>query len=861
MSGDDPHTLPVTRPAGSFAYRYAKQTAMPAAQHVRRALRCCTALGTGLVASAILPVGAALAQAAEEAPSAGRFGPLLNFSATEIMVLAVFGGAMSFALMSAFWLIRERGRILTRNTTLRTQLRDLRAGNERLEALLDTGDQCIVVWNAADEKPNMVGRIEATKGVPADRAEFLAFGRWLNSDSAISFEGALKRLRLHAEAFDLPLVTVKGGVLEAQGRTSGGHAFVRFVELSGERLTLSRLEADHTRLLASFESIKSMFEALPMPVWLRDPAGALYWVNGAYLEAVESADTDQVIDKQTELLDQAERKQVASAQRERNAFSGSLPAVIAGDRRLLDITEIRSQAGLAGIAIDRNEIETVRATLKQTIAGHVQTLDHLATAVAMFDDKQQLKFYNSSFQKLWNLPAGLLQSAPSNAELLDALRAERKVPEVADWRKWRDQQLEIYRALEAREDWWHLPDGQTLRVVVNPHNQGGATWVFENVTEQLALQSNYNALMRIQGETLDHLNEAVAVFGSDGKMRLFNPAFMRIWSLPSGSISAGIHIGEIIELCRDKAQEPETLEEIATAITSFDDQRGDLSGRLEINKGEAIDYSLVRLPDGQTMLTFVDRTASVNIERALKERNDALEQSDHLKNRFIQHVSYELRAPLTSISGFAELLGMHAMGALNEKQEEYVDHISSASGTLKNIVDDILDLATIDAGALALNLAPVEADTVIAECLADLGETMTQRGVTAKTIIGRGGAALLADRARLQQILTNLLSNAVRFSPDGGNVTIETTVRAGQLELSVADEGPGIPEQYRKTIFGRFESGTSGDRRRGAGLGLSIVKALVELHGGSISVEDAGERGARFVCRFQPGSGQASRAA
>ncbi len=196
---------------------------------------------------------------------------------------------------------------------------------------------------------------------------------------------------------------------------------------------------------------------------------------------------------------------------------------------------MKTQAGYAGIAIDRNEVESVRATLKQTIATHAHTLDHLATAVAMFDKDRRLQFYNSSFQKLFGLAPSFLESQPDNAQVLDAIRAERKLPEVPDWRKWREGQLEIYKALEAREDWWHMPDGRTLRVVVNPHNQGGATWVFENVTEQLELRTNYNSLMQIQGETLDNLSEAVAVFGSDGRLKLCNPAFQSIWNLRGGT--------------------------------------------------------------------------------------------------------------------------------------------------------------------------------------------------------------------------------------------------------------------------------------------------------------------------------------
>ncbi len=792
--------------------------------------------GSSFGSAAIAADGTALADA-------------LLFTSANVMMLAVFGGAMSFAILSATWLIRERARMTGENDALKMRVSGLRASNERLEALASAGDQVVVVWDGADEKPAILGRLSKASGAPSDRAAFLAFGRWLTADSAISFEGALKRLRANAEAFDLPLTT-KTGVIEAQGRTSGSHAFVRFIELSGERSALARLEAEHARLLATFDSIQTLFEQLPMPVWLRDPAGELFWVNNAYAKAVDSADGEQAVDRRLQLLDSAERNEVARKQRETGTYRGTLPAVIAGDRRTLDYTEVKTAAGNAGIAVDRSDMEAVRATLKQTNASHAQTLDHLATAIAMFDKAQQLQFYNSSFQKLFGLPAGLLESQPSNAQVFDAMRAERKLPDFPDWRKWRETQLSIYKAVDAREDWWHLADGRVLRVVANPHSQGGATWVFENVTEQVELRTNYNSLMRIQGETLDNLSEAVAVFGSDGRLKLHNPAFAKIWNVDAELFGTGKHISGLSKPLSDKLTEPQAWSKIVDAITGFDDARDDLSGRLDTVDGKVVDYALVRLPEGQTMLAVVDMTATVHVERALKDRNEALEQADRLKNRFLQHVSYELRAPLTSISGFAEMLEMPEIGKLNSKQHEYVGHITGSADTLKHIIDDILDLATIDAGAMTLDFEPVNVGEVLAECSNALLDATGPRGITIENRISAGAQQFLADRRRIGQILANLLDNAVRFSPDGGKVSISTARSGDTLEIVVADEGPGVPLENRASIFERFEGQNAGDKRRGTGLGLSLVKSFVELHGGSVSVENAGERGAKFVCRF-----------
>ena len=236
--------------------------------------------------------------------------------------------------------------------------------------------------------------------------------------------------------------------------------------------------------------------------------------------------------------------------------------------------------------------------------------------------------------------------------------------------------------------------------------------------------------------------------------------------------------------CRSRLSQNERWDEIAGAITDVDEMRGEVTGRLETVDGRVLDYCLVPLPEGQAMLTLVDMTAAVNEERALKERNEALEQSDLVKNRFIQHVSYELRAPLTSIAGFAEMMAMAQVGKLNAKQTEYVEHISSAADTLKSIVDDILDLATIDAGAMSLDIARTEVQPIIDSCFEQLKERMRAHGLKSDIRIETGAQTMLADPDRSRQILYNLVANAVAMSPDGGTISVTAAPVDDMLEIA-----------------------------------------------------------------------------
>ena len=302
--------------------------------------------------------------------------------------------------------------------------------------------------------------------------------------------------------------------------------------------------------------------------------------------------------------------------------------------------------------------------MQRTVRSHADTLDRLTTAVAIFDTDQKLRFFNQAFQKLWDLEHGFLDSAPDNALLLDRLRSEGKIAEQPEWRRWKENLLAAYRSSDPQEDWWHLPDGRTIRVVANPQPKGGVTWVFENLTEKIDLESRYQTAVRVQGETLDNLAEGVAVFGPDGRVRLSNPAFSTLWGLSADARRARhAYFGDPRRL--RPASWPTTHGPTSSPPSPASTTNGAIAtARPSSTSGTVLRYAIIHLPNGQVMMTFVDVTDSVNVERALKDKNEALQKSDQLKNDFVQHVSYELRSPLTNIIGFTELLRCPTTGPL-----------------------------------------------------------------------------------------------------------------------------------------------------------------------------------------------------
>jgi signal transduction histidine kinase len=256
------------------------------------------------------------------------------------------------------------------------------------------------------------------------------------------------------------------------------------------------------------------------------------------------------------------------------------------------------------------------------------------------------------------------------------------------------------------------------------------------------------------------------------------------------------------------------------------------------------------LPDGATLVTFQDVTDTVNVERALVERNEALVAADSIKIEFVHHVSYELRSPLTNIIGFANLLGDPAFGPLSDKQREYLGYITISTNALLALINNILDLATIDAGAMSLNLSEVDIRASMEAAAEGVLDRLVKNNLKLDIRAAAGIGSFTADQRRLRQILFNLLSNAVGFSPPGGTVTLAAERRADAVVFSVTDRGPGIPPEQKDKVFDWFETDSMGSQHRGTGLGLSLVRSFVELHGGTVTIDSVVGQGTTVTCTF-----------
>jgi signal transduction histidine kinase len=817
---------------------------------MRRTLLSCTSLARdGLIGIAVVTLPATGPAWAGEPTLLDTISAFFEFNRPEIAVLATALAPLGFSVVAAILLMRGRIRAARSEAQLRANIADLQIQADRYRALLFAEPQVLIAWAAGDNRPRISGDVALL--VPPDSPHrILAFGSWLQPEPALQMDHAVDALREAGEGFLLNLVTSNGHSIEAMGRAIGGQAIVRIRELSGLRRELAETNLRLRTLVEETETLRGFAATSPWPIWAKSAEGGLSYVNAAYARATEASSVTEAVGRNLELLDSADRTDMERSLSATSTFNARLPIVAGGERRIYDVRAVNvGGGGSVGIAIDASEADALSSALVRMAEAHRRTLDQLSSGVAVFDGQRRLAFYNDSYRRLWDLDSSFLDGNPDDASVLDRLRAARKLPEQSDFRAWKVKLHEAYRAIEPTKDTWYLPDGRALGVVTTPNPEGGVTYLFDDVTEGLELARRFDGLIRVQRETLDSLAEGVAVFGSNGRAQLFNPAFAKMWKLSAEALREEPHIDTVAAWCKplfDDADDWRTIREAITAI----ENRMDVPLKLERKDGSVLDCMSRPLPDGATMLTFQDITDTENVERALRESNEALEAAGQMKIDFVHHVSYELRAPLTTIIGFAHFLSDPSTGPLTPKQAEYLDYVTKSTNALLALTNNILDLATIDAGAMKLELGPVDVDKTIEAAAEGIQDRLATDRIRLKVDVDPNIGSFVGDERRIVQVLYNLLANAVGFSPQDATVIVSARRTERSVIFTVTDSGPGIPPDVKDKVFDWFESRSHGSRHRGAGLGLSLVRSFVELHGGKVRVDSVVGKGTTVTCDF-----------
>lgn len=747
------------------------------------------------------------------------------------------------ALVLGAWIAAAAWAVV-RGLRARAERYQLRRWGEGLAALLSTAPAAHAVIDGA-------GRVVASARLAALLGAEVAQGDlitgYFNPEDGTALADDILALKASGTSFTRLARTLNGErVLSVNGgpvpRDLGaGDAVLWLTDATQDRNEADALIQDVERRGRAVAALSTLIEAAPFPMWLRGPDLNLALVNAAYAVAVEAESGDDAVTRRIELMEGGQGPEGAARARTANEMLTRVePVIIGAARRMLKIVDVPlGDAGIAGFAFDVEEIEDLRRELARLERSQRATFDQLSAAIAMFGADRSLAFFNQPFLRLFGIDADWLAQQPEFERVLDRMRENSRVPESRDYSSWRAERRGWFNAaVDVVEESWSLPGGEHLRVLAQPHSEGGLLLIVEDRTEHMRLASARDTLLRVQAATLDNLFEAVAVFAANGRLTLWNSRFARLWHLDPAEMQAPPHVDQLVTAAATMMQSPQRAELLRDFVRSATSDRKQRSGRFALADGRHLEFAAVPLPDGNALFTILDVTDSRRIESALRDRNEALEAADRMKSAFVANMSYELRTPLTSISGFAEMLQAGYAGALNPQQQGYVDPILEAADRLKGLIDNILDLAISEAGGVELDVAAFDVGTLAREVAEEAREAAIARRIDLSVDIRADAGGIEGDRRRLKQALGHVVANALSFTPGGGKVMMIAEGDGQDVRLIVSDSGIGIPADEQARVFDTFHG--AGNAKHGAvGIGLPLVRRFVTLHGGRVELVSA----------------------
>lgn len=794
----------------------------------------------------------------------------------QFATLIVTIGAVAFAVAVALWAFQLSVGAGRAQKTWRRRQSDLEERLKISESVMGAHPGLVIVWEAPPAVDLEDWGQPKLHGSPTALASMLTFagqaaskanaediatvildaiadyqGRTVSGDDA-SLRQKVKALFQDGKPFSMTISGPSGQFIGADGRAAGAQLVIwlsdstmRGLEESGGRVKL-----EEARRIVSEDPVAflDIVGRAPVPMWRMNASGQLEWVNQAYTKAVQADNPQSVLESQT-MLGNSLQEGAQAALKNGTQQQGIEAIVIAGERRSIELNIYPISGGVAGYAHDVTESHEAQTLLKHLQRAHDETLNHMAEAIVIFDRSRKLVFYNLSFTTLFGMEEALLNERPSHSEWLDRLRERRLLPEQADYATWKEGELAHYEAdpkAELPDELWSLPDGRTFRIARQRHPMGGILLIFQDITDELDLRAKFQTQIKVQKATLDKLHEAVAVFGSDGRLRLSNSAFASLWKLEESGLENAT-FDDIAQQCEPLLPDRDRWDSLKARITDpGPDTRKSVTGEVRRSDDTILTWLSQPLPDGATLVAWDDVTAARQIEDALRDRAEALEASERMKTEFVEHVSYQLRTPLTTIQGYSDLIQSGLAGELNEQQVEYMGNVNQASGQLAKLIDDVLDVAAIDAGRLELKITSIELANTLQESKALIASRADQKHVRLAIRDEGAKTTIKADPIRVKQVLYNLLSNALEHVEENGRIELGAETNDNEAKLWVSDNGDGIDSDKQARIFERFEAGQGG----GAGLGLALVNDIVRLHGGWVELESNPGQGTRVTCHF-----------
>ncbi|MDE2041568.1 MAG: PAS-domain containing protein [Alphaproteobacteria bacterium] len=733
---------------------------------------------------------------------------------------------------------------------------------QRNKFAVNQADRLALLLKSAPALPMMVkadGRIEAPPrladwlgltSAPAFLTDLSGEGRGLAREDAAALGAdvitAQRAGRSFTRAFRVQgssrTILVRGAQA-ASGLAASGGVVLWFFDATESQAEIGRLGRALVETEARIDSLATLIEAAPIPMWHRGPDLALRVVNTAYWRAVEAKDAADAVARQLELVENTESyRPMSAAAHARDSQSRTedrVPATIDGKRRMMRLVNVPvGELGVSGYALDIDELEQAQVELRHFSDSQRKMLDQLSAGVAQFGKDRKLVFCNLPFRRIFALKSDWLGNSPEFDRVLERMREAGRVPEARDFPAWKIEKRAWFdTASGAREESWLLPGGQHVRVLVQPSPDGGILVVFEDRTEHAQLASARDTLLRVRTATFENLFEAVGVFEADGRLHLWNARFGQIWGFDDAMLTSHLHVDKLAEIAAARLTSPTRAALIRDMVRAATQERKMRSGRLALKDGRHFEFAGVPLPDGNALFAMLDITDSRKVEQMLRDRADALEEADRLKSAFYARMGYELRTPLTSIAGFAEMLEKGYAGVLEPLAQDYVGAIGTAVERLGGLIDDVLDHTQ---GTVASESNPALERTEFAAFMREIARDYAQQRSTGNVDfeqeIKSDSGVLQLDKARLHSAVFAMLDVAFSQTPAQGRVLLHVSGDAKHVRVIVSDNGQGFDTDALHSLMTQESLRTLGGRQPGGAGALVQVRAIIEAHGGTLTL-------------------------
>ena len=463
-------------------------------------------------------------------------------------------------------------------------------------------------------------------------------------------------------------------------------------------IKVAHLNKTISNLNERIKTLSTILNKIDCPTWIRNANLEIEYFNEEYCKYIENKPIDKQItslELNKDITNTAQRAHIAQRDITSISYITSKQSV-----QILEVTEspIPHSNKQIGFAKNITQIKMLEREAKKQNNTYQNLIDSLSSAITIYDTNKKLVFYNNAFSRLTGISQAFLDKNPSYSDVLDRMHENRKLPEQANFKKFKENQLDLFtNLLETHNEFYYLPDGSALMVVMIPNGIDGLLFSYEDITDKLTLEQSYNTATNTLQTALNHVSEGLAVYGENGRIKLYNKQFMKIWGLNKHYLGSKPHIAEILNKISEKHKiakwnsfKTKEILAITNHITT--------PATIKIDPDRIIKRNITKLPDGSVMASYNDITDSSLLEMSLRERNNLLSDLSHFRSKLIQSLAQEITTPINKIHMLAEST------AKNMTAQDY----ACSANTVQKIIEESTNLTTTVQNITTLSLLEAE---------------------------------------------------------------------------------------------------------------------------------------------------------